>query len=65
MSRPNCHFAVLTNCVPITFAGDSSSTTVISITICCSAGMMGKISKVSRPPTFEKLCGTSSPLASQ
>ena len=65
MSLPKSHFAVLMNCVPIAFVGVLSSTTVSSIRICCPAGMIGKSSKVSRPPTFENVCGAGAPLLSQ
>src|SRR6478752_3120793 len=66
MRRPNSHFAVLTNCVPGVFVGVSSSTAVISTTICVCAGMMfGAKAKVSRPPTFENVCVIGAPVAAQ
>src|SRR5262245_34247309 len=40
MTRPNHHLAVLVNCVPATFDGTSSSTTVILISTCVSGAML-------------------------
>src|SRR5215467_14894905 len=62
MSRPNCQLAVLKNCFPGTFVGVSLSTTVMLMTNCCPAGMMGKPLKVSTPPTLENVCGIGVPL---
>jgi len=49
MSLPNSHLAVFKNCVPGVFAGSFLSTTVRSMTICCPAGIIGKLLKVSTP----------------
>ena len=65
MSRPKSHFAVLENCFPGVFVGLSSSTTVSSMTNWSPAGTIGNRSKVSWPPTFEKVWGTGAPLPSE
>src|SRR5207244_6918441 len=65
MSRPKSHLAVLTNCLPGTFAGVFLSTTVTSITNCCPARTVGKLSNVRKPPTLENVCGIGVPLLSQ
>ena len=66
INRPKSHFAVLMNCVPMAFAGVSSSTTVMSMTNWRPAGMMrSPKSKVSSPPALEKSCGTGVPVSFQ
>src|SRR5215470_4083607 len=65
MSLPNTHVAVLKNVLPGVFDGTLLRTTVIWMMICCPAGMMGKLLKVSTPPTLENECGTGAPVLFQ
>src|SRR5262249_28457158 len=63
--RPHCQLAVLKNCFLGVFFAVSWSTTVIWMTNCWWAGMMGKPVKVSTPPLLENWCGIGVPSLTQ
>src|SRR5260370_12154322 len=66
MVVPNVQLAVLENCVPGEFGGTALlSTTVTLSTICCPAGIGGKLLKVSSPLAFVTVKSTGAPLPFQ
>src|SRR5215831_17688766 len=66
MSRPNCHVAVLMNCLPLVLTtGLLFRTTVSARRICRPAVTIGILSKVRTLPTLVKVCGTAVPSSFQ